>query len=142
MSCSNCAPDPADVIIGVDTHKDVHAAAAVSALGARLGATTVPASSEGYRRLEAWARSFGPVRAFGVEGTSSYGAGLSRALRAAGHHVVEVNRPDRKTRHRHGKSDPIDAECAARAVLAGQARMSASSSLLTATMNQKSSLLE
>jgi len=121
MDCSNSTPNLVDVIVGVDTHKDIHAAAAVSALGTRLGATSVPASPDGYRRLEAWARSFGPVRAFGVEGTGSYGAGLSRALRAAGHHVVEVNRPDRKTRHRHGKSDPIDAECAARAVLAGQA---------------------
>ena len=66
--------------------------------------------------LEAWARSLGPVRAFGVEGTGSYGAGLSRFLSGQGHTVLEVNRPDRQLRRQHGKSDPIDAEAAARAV--------------------------
>ena len=64
--------------------------------------------------MEAWARSLGPVRAFGVEGTGSYGAGLSRFLRERGHAVVEVNRPDRRLRRRKGKSDPLDAEAAAR----------------------------
>ncbi len=58
---------PAEVIVGVDTHKHVHAAVAISALGARLDAKTVPVGGEGYRDLEAWARSLGPVRAFGVE---------------------------------------------------------------------------
>ena len=61
----------------------------------------------------------GQVDAFGVEGTGSYGAGLARYLRHSGSRVIEVNRPDRATRHRKGKSDPIDAEAAARAVLAG-----------------------
>src|SRR3712207_4704834 len=112
---------PAGVIVGVDTHKHVHAAVAVNTLGARLGATTIPVSGEGYRALEAWARSMGPVRAFGVEGTGSYGAALPRFLREQGHAVFEVNRPDRQLRHRKGKSDPLDAEGAARAVLSGQA---------------------
>ncbi len=111
----------AEIIVGVDTHKHVHAAVAISALGARLGTTTVPASAKGYRDLETWARSLGPVRAFGVEGTGSYGAGLSRFLCGQGHVVLEVNCPDRQLRHQHGKSDPIDAEAAARAVLGGQA---------------------
>jgi len=111
----------ADVIVGVDTHKHVHAAVAIDALGARLGATTVPVGERGYRALEAWARSLGPIRAFGVEGTGSYGAGLSRFLVAQGHAVLEVNRPDRQLRRRKGKSDPLDAESAARAVLGGQA---------------------
>src|SRR3954452_7273823 len=92
----------ADVIVGVDTHKHVHAAVAIDALGARLGATNVPVGERGYRALEAWARSPGPVRAFGVEGTGSYGAGLSRFLVAQGHAVLEVNRPDRQLRRRKG----------------------------------------
>jgi transposase len=113
--------NPAEVIIGVDTHKHVHAAAAINALGVRLGTITIPASRKGYQELEAWARCFGPVRAFGIEGTGSYGAGLSRALQASGNTVIEVNRPNRQLRHQHGKSDPLDAEGAARAVLSGQA---------------------
>ena len=112
---------PAEVIVGVDTHKHVHAAVAIDARGARLGATTVLVGSEGYRELEAWARSFGTVQAFGVEGTGSYGAGLSRFLRERGHSVLEVDRPDRQLRRRKGKSDPLDAEAAARAVLGGHA---------------------
>jgi len=112
---------PADIIVGVDTHKHIHAAVALNGLGARLGTTSIPVSPKGYRALEVWARAFGSVRAFGIEGTGSYGAGLSRALVARGHTVVEVNRPNRQLRHQHGKSDPLDAEGAARSVLAGQA---------------------
>ena len=63
----------------------------------------------------------GSVHAFGVEGTGSYGAGLARFLTGRGHAVIEVNRPDRSTRYRKGKSDPTDAKMAARAVLAGVA---------------------
>jgi transposase len=112
---------PMDVIIGVDTHKDVHAAAAISGAGVHLATTTIPASSKGYGALEAWAKSMGAIQAFGIEGTGSYGAGLSRFLRERGHTVVEVNRPNRQLRYQHGKSDAVDAESAARAVLAGQA---------------------
>src|SRR5215217_2637280 len=113
--------DPAEIIIGVDTHKQTHAAVAINGLGARLGMMTIPATSRGYQELEAWARSFGSIRAFGIEGTGSYGAGLSRFLQAGGYRVIEVNRPNRQLRHQHGKTDPLDAESAARAVLAGQA---------------------
>lgn len=111
----------AEVIIGVDTHKDTHTAVALDTLGTRLGTTTILVSREGYRQIEAWARSFGSVRAFGIECTGSYGAGLSRALQASGHRVLDVNRADRSARRRHGKNDPLDAEAAARAVLSGQA---------------------
>ncbi len=111
----------AEIVVGIDTHKHTHTAVALNALGARLGAMTVPVSRDGYRRIETWARAFGPVRAFGIEGTGSYGAGFSRALREAGHRVLEVNRPDRSARRRHGKDDTLDAEAAARAVLGGQA---------------------
>ena len=112
---------PVEVIVGVDTHKDVHAAVAISALGVQLSATTIPVSSKGYQALETWATSLGNIRAIGIEGTGSYGAGLTRFLREKGHAVVEVNRPNRQLRYQKGKSDTVDAENAARAVLAGQA---------------------
>src|SRR4051794_35653244 len=111
----------ADIIVGVDTHKHVHTAVALGGLGTRLGTMTIPVSEKGYRTLEAWARSWGPIRAFGIEGTGSYGAGLSRFLRGQGHAVLEVNRPDRQLRHQKGKSDPLDAQNAARAVLSQRA---------------------
>lgn len=110
-----------DVIIGVDTHKLTHAAVAINVLGARLGTMIIPVNGRGYQALEAWAQSLGPVRAFGVEGTGSYGAGLSRFLCDQGHAVLEVNRPNRQLRYQKGKNDPLDAESAARAVLSGQA---------------------
>jgi transposase len=81
----------------------------------------VPTTQAGYEALERWASGFGPIDRFGVEGTGSYGAELTRVLRRCGHRVIEVNRPDRSTRRRRGKSDAIDAEAAARAVLAGTA---------------------
>ncbi|MFC7739591.1 transposase, partial [Roseomonas sp. GCM10028921] len=109
-----------EVVVGVGTHKHVHAAVAISGLGARLGAMTIPVGAKGYWQLAVWACSLGAVRAFGIEGTGSYGAGLSRFLRAKGHAVLEVNRPNRQLRHQQGKSDPLDAEAAARAVLGGQ----------------------
>jgi transposase len=110
-----------DIIIGVDTHKLTHAAVAISALGARLGSLSIPANGRGYLALLDWARSLGPIRAFGAEGTGSYGAGLSRFLSEHGHPVLEVNRPSRPLRHQRGKDDIVDAESAARSVLAGQA---------------------
>jgi transposase len=112
---------PGEIIIGIDTHKHTHAAVVINTLGARLGTMTIPVSRTGYRDLEAWAKSFGPIRAFGIEGTGSYGAALTRSLQANGHQVFEVGRPNRQLRHQHGKSDPLDAESAARAVLGGQA---------------------
>jgi transposase len=115
------APLGPQVTVGVDTHKDVHVGVAVDHLGVRLDEVTVATTLAGYDQLERWARDQGPIAAFGVEGTSSYGAGLSRFLRGRGHRVIEVNRPDRSTRRRLGKSDPIDAEAAARAVLSGVA---------------------
>ena len=65
----------------------------------------------------AWEKLF----AFGIEGTGSFGAGVARYLTGLGYAVFEVNRPDRLTRYRKGKSDPTDAEAAARAVLSGVA---------------------
>ncbi|MGI9122170.1 MAG: IS110 family transposase, partial [Rubrobacter sp.] len=109
------------VILGVDTHLDFHAAVAVDHLGTRLGESSVPTTVKGYEGLLRWAEDFGPVRCVGVEGTSSYGAGLARHLRAMAIPVMEIQRPKRRHLRRKGKSDPIDAEAAARAVLAGEA---------------------
>ena len=81
------------VILGVDTHLDFHTAVAVDHLGRRLGESSVPTTVKGYERLLRWAEGFGPVRCAGVEGTSSYGAGLTRHLRARGIEVLEVERP-------------------------------------------------
>ncbi len=112
---------PTRVVIGVDTHKDLHVAVALDGLGRRIDCTTIATTAAGYRSLIAWAESHGEVEAFGVEGTGSYGAGLARHLRAADHQVIEVVRPNRQARRRNGKSDPADAEAAARAVLSGEA---------------------
>jgi transposase len=109
------------VTIGVDTHKHSHVAAARDQLGRRLATTMAPATAAGYAQLLAWARSLGEPVAWGVEGTGSYGAGLTRFLAAHGQQVWEVNRPDRSARRRRGKSDPVDADAAARAVQAGEA---------------------
>ena len=109
------------VTVGVDTHLDQHVAAVVDQAGRLCGTQAFAASTRGYVALVTWAEGFGPVERIGVEGTGTYGAGLARFARAYGLQVVEVNRPDRSTRRRHGKSDPIDAQAAARATLAGVA---------------------
>ena len=109
------------VVIGVDNHQDEHVAVAIDHQGVRLAQRSAPATRYGYEQIERRSRKLGEVRAFGVEGTGSYGAGIARFLSGRGFTVVEVNRPDRSTRYRKGKSDPTDAEAAARAVLAGVA---------------------
>lgn len=109
------------VIIGVDTHKSRHSAVAIDAHGARLGSTSIPTTRKGYRDLQVWASRFGHVKAFGIEGTGSFGAGLSRDLLAKGHKLLDVMRPLCQLRYLHGKSDSLDAESAARSVLNGQA---------------------
>jgi transposase len=113
--------DAVRVTVGVDTHKDAHVARAKDQLGRRLGEKIVPTTPRGYRALLTWAKSHGEVAIFGIEGTGSYGAGLARYLQSEGHVVIEVIRPSRQARRRHGKSDPADAEAAASAVLAGDA---------------------
>jgi transposase len=113
-----------ETILGVDTHLDFHVAVAIDHLGRRLGELSVPTTVKGYERLLRWAEGFGPVRCAGVEGTSSYGAGLARHLRIRGIEVLEVERPEprrRSSRRNLQKSDSSDAEAAARAVLAGEA---------------------
>lgn len=110
-----------NIIIGVDTHKSTHVAVAINEQGARLAAISIPANSKGYMELNNWSQSLDSVQAFAIEGTGSYGAGLSRYLMALGMNVVEVTRPNRQLRYQHGKNDSLDAEGAARSVLSGQA---------------------
>ncbi len=112
---------PARITGGVDTHKDLHVAAALDDVGKLLGTQSFATTTAGYRALLEWLRGFGTVVAVGVEGTGSWGAGLARHLAAEGVTVLEVNRPNRQNRRRRGKSDPADAEAAARSVLAEQA---------------------
>jgi len=106
---------------GVDTHADVHVAAAIDHNGGLLGVESFPADRAGYEELLGWLVGFGPVTRVGVEGTGSWGVGLSRFLADQEIVVVEVDRPNRQKRRKVGKSDPTDAVAAARAALSGEA---------------------
>src|SRR5215469_16502521 len=106
---------------GVDTHADVHVAAALDPIGGLLGVREFPATPAGYAGLLGWLGGFGTVCLVGIEGTGSYGAGMARHIAAAGVRVVEVDRSDRQDRRRKGKSDPLDAVSAARAAQSGRA---------------------
>ena len=110
-----------EVILGVDTHLDVHVGVVVDAVGRVKGTLSIETNLNGYERLLAWARSFGRLSRAGIEGTGSYGAGLTRFLEQSGIAIIEINRPNRSRRRNRGKSDPTDAESAARAVLADDA---------------------
>jgi transposase len=112
---------PRSITGGVDTHLDVHVAAALDERGALLGVESFATTEHGYKKLLGWLSDFGPVELVGVEGTGSYGAGLTRHLQDERVHVVEVDRPNRQRRRRKGKSDPEDAISAARAALSGDA---------------------
>ena len=115
-------PTDRHVTGGVDTHGEVHVAVALDSLSCRsLGTASFPTTAQGYASLLGWLRSFGELDRVGVESTGSYGAGLTRFLHAQGTEVIEVDRPDRKARRFEGKSDPVDAQAAARAVLSGRA---------------------
>ena len=106
---------------GVDTHLDVHVAAAVDANGGVLGVESFATTPGGYHELSSWLQEFGALTRVGVEGTGVYGAGLARHLRGQGVVVIEVDRPNRQERRRNGKSDELDAIEAARAALSGRA---------------------
>jgi transposase len=109
------------ISVGVDTHLDTHVIAAKDGLGRTVGRTDIPTTPAGYRRVLTWAQGLGEIDGWAIEGTGSYGAGLSRFLRKEGERVVEVIRPDRSARRHKGKSDPVDAEAAARALQAEEA---------------------
>ena len=110
-----------EVYGGVDTHRDVHVSAVVDTAGRVLGTRPFSADAIGCEQMIDWFESFGCLVRVGVEGTGSYGAGLTRYLRSVNVEVVEVNRPNRQMRRRYGKTDTTDAEAAARAALNGQA---------------------
>ena len=112
---------------GIDTHGEVHVAAALDEVGGLLGTESFGADPGGYAELLTWLASFGEVAKVGVEGTGSYGAGVARFLTRAGIHVVEVDRQNRQARRQAGKSDPLDAVEAARAALSGRAHGTAKS---------------
>lgn len=101
--------DTLEITLGVDTHADTHVAAVIDPLGRHLGQASFDTTVAGFKALLAWATTFGVITMAGVEGTGAYGAGLARFLTAEGVTLVEVDRPDRKTRRDQGKSDPIDA---------------------------------
>lgn len=119
---ASITPDTAayEVAGGVDTHQDTHTAAVIDLVGRVLGTRQFPATAAGYHALLAWMHGFGRLGPVGIEGTGAYGAGLARRLGEASIELVEVDRPDRKTRRRQGKSDPIDAITAAKTALAGE----------------------
>lgn len=118
----NTMTDPeAGVIVGVDTHHRFHVAAVLDANGGVLSTATFEAARGGYRRLFEWAASFGRVEKVGVEGTGAWGKGLARFLIEENVRVIEVIRPNRQRRRRHGKSDVTDAISAGRAVISGEA---------------------
>ncbi|MEU4565018.1 IS110 family transposase [Actinoplanes sp. NPDC023936] len=110
-----------EVVLGIDTHRDQHVAAVTDGLGTVLSTRSFAAASAGYQQLLSWTRQHGTVHRAGVEGSGSYGAGISQTLQAAGVTVYDVNRPDRATRRRTGKNDTIDAIAAAHAVITGRA---------------------
>jgi transposase len=106
---------------GVDTHRDFHVAAALDQRGAVLGTAQFATTAKGYRSLLSWLAGFGTVEVVGVEGTGSYGAALAQHLAQSDVRVIEVGRPNRQVRRRHGKTDVVDAIAAARAVQSGDA---------------------
>jgi transposase len=121
MTMPSLTDRPRTLTGGVDTHRDLHVAAVIDDAGRVLGTAEFPSTVAGHRRLLRWLRRHGEVARVGVEGTGAWGAGLARFLTAEGVTVVEVDRPNRQRRRRHGKSDPVDAEAAARAALNGDA---------------------
>jgi len=110
------------VSLGVDTHLDIHVGAVISQAGKLLGTHIIQTNQSGYLELLDWARAFGILERAGIEGTGTYGAALTRYLIKNGIYVGEINRPDRSKRRLEGKSDPLDAENAARTVLSGSSK--------------------
>ncbi|SDP40198.1 Transposase [Desulforhopalus singaporensis] len=108
-----------EVILGVDTHLGEHIGVVIDSVEKYLSHLSVTTDSYGYHKLVHWAHSFGDLRRAGGKSTGTYGAGLARFLTEQGVLVLEINRPDRSMRRFRGKSDPTDAESAARTVLSG-----------------------
>ncbi len=109
------------IVGGVDTHADTHVAAAIDVNGGILGVESFPVDLAGFEALLGWLTSHGEIQVVGVEGTGSWGVGLSRFFHDHEIVVIEVDRPNRQNRRRVGKSDTTDAVAAARAALSGSA---------------------
>ena len=134
------------VILGVDTHLDVHVGAVINASGSLLGTRSISVTNQGYQDLLEWVESFGSLQCAGIEGTGTYGAALCSYLTDKEIKVIEVNRPNRVVRRLQGKSDPLDAENAARSVLAGtstatpKSKNGASEAIRTITVVRRSAV--
>ena len=102
MTKTTTSVETVRVIAGVDTHADTHHAAVIDTHGRQLGDAKFPTTPVGYRALAAFIGAFGTIGSVGVEGTSSYGAALTRYLTDSGITVVEVIRPNRQTRRMGG----------------------------------------
>jgi transposase len=111
--------DELDYVIGVDTHRDEHVLAVLTAAGAGVAGEALPANARGYRETLRFAERYAAGRrAWAIEGTGSYGAGLARFLAGRGETVLEVSRTPRAERRLRGKDDTLDAARTARAALA------------------------
>lgn len=111
--------DRVDTVIGVDTHKHTHTAAVVTPTGGLVDRVTIPTDAVGVKRMLAFARRQAPGRrVWAIEGTGSYGAGLTTYLLEQGEWVVEIDRPKRTARRNGAKSDELDAIRAAHEALA------------------------
>ena len=113
--------NPGDHVAGIDSHKDTIHIAVITATGIEVADHEFDTTTAGYRQAVAWLVAHGPITAVGVEGTSSYGVGITATLRRNGIGVVEVNRTRPAERRKQGKTDRLDAYRAARAVLSGEA---------------------
>jgi transposase len=105
---------------GVDSHKDTIHVAVITGLGREVDDREFPTSTADYRRAVAWLIGHGPLQAVGINGTSSYGVGITAAVTAAGIGVIEVNRTRPAERRKRGKTDRLDAYRAAQSVLSGR----------------------
>lgn len=126
------ALDPGTVFGGIDTHAETIHVAAIDPWGRELDDAEFPTTPTGYLNALAFLTGLGEVTAIGIEGTSSYGMGITRAAREACLDVFEVIRPERTVRRREGKSDPLDAYQAAHAVLTGRATAAAKTADISA----------
>jgi transposase len=112
--------DELDYVLGVDTHRDEHVLAVLTApTCAIVAGGAVETTAGGYQKAVRFADRYAPARrAWAIEGTGSYGAGLARYLTRRGETVLELSRTPRTERRLHGKDDPLDAARTARAALA------------------------
>ncbi|MFJ9543745.1 transposase [Streptomyces sp. NPDC101225] len=125
VPCHVPAEAEEDILLGVDTHKDVHAADVITTPGVAPDGRGFPETAEGYRQLPSWTRLFSMLRRSRGEYTRPYCAALTRHC---GPRTSRGNQPDKAARQRHGKTDAIDAESAARAVLSGPTTAAAKTS--------------